>query len=144
MNKIKLFVIFTILFSLALLSVACGGGDSPASTMKPIQTKKTDDNLTVTLANDTGKLKSGKQELTVSFTDASNKPAEITAATLNFSMPAMGSMSEMNNAATLTTTTTAGQFKGTVNVEMKGEWQAQITYEGKSGKGKISFPVTAN
>ncbi|MEZ5426424.1 MAG: FixH family protein [Pyrinomonadaceae bacterium] len=143
MRKIKITAIFTILFLLAALAAACGGGDS-AGGMQTIQTKKTDDNLTVTLSGETGKLKNGRQELTLAFTDAEGKPAEITAATLNFHMPAMGSMNEMNNSTQLKTTDVPGQFKGAVNIEMPGEWQAQITYEGKSGKGKVSFPLTAN
>lgn len=143
MQKTKIFIFLTILLSLTILAAACGSSTS-GGDMKTIQTKKTDDNLTVTLSNDTGKLKNGKQELMLSFTDASGKPAEISAATLNFMMPAMGSMAEMNDSATLTTTQTAGQFNGIVNIQMPGEWQAQITYEGKSGSGKVSFPLTAN
>lgn len=143
MQKIKTFAVLTVIFTLTVLIVACGDASS-GGDMKTIQTKKTDDNLTVTLSNDTGKLKNGKQELMLAFTDASGKPVEIGAATLNFNMPAMGSMAEMNNAATLTTTGTPGQFKGTVNIEMAGEWIAQISYEGKSGKGKVSFTLTAN
>jgi hypothetical protein len=143
MKRTKTFVILTVIFTLTILAAACGSSNS-GGDMKPIQTKKTDDNLTVTLSNDTGKLKNGKQELMLAFTDASGKPAEISAASLNFMMPAMGSMAEMNDSATLTTTSAAGQFKGSVNIQMPGEWQAQITYEGKSGKGKVSFPLTAN
>lgn len=143
MQRTKTFVILTVIFTLTILAAACGSATS-GGDMKPIQTKKTDDNLTVTLSNDTGKLKNGKQELTLAFTDASGNPAEISAASLNFMMPAMGSMAEMNDPATLTTTGTPGQFKGSVNIEMPGEWQAQITYEGKSGKGKVTFPLTAN
>ncbi len=142
MQKMKTFVFLTVILSLTL-AAACGSSSS-GSALKPIQTKKTDDNLTLTLSNDTGKLKNGRQELTLAFTDASGKPAEINAATLNFNMPAMGSMAEMNNATTLTTTPTPGQFNGSVNIEMPGEWIAQITYEGKSGKGKVTFPLTAN
>lgn len=143
MKTFKYTVISTILFSLVILAAACGGGDTTGGAMQPIQTKKTDDNLTVTLSGDTGKLKNGKQELMLAFTDAAGKPADISAATLNFNMPAMGSMAEMNDSATLTTTSVPGQFKGTVNIQMPGEWQAQITYEGKSGRGKTSFPLTA-
>ncbi|MCW5959780.1 MAG: FixH family protein [Pyrinomonadaceae bacterium] len=143
MRKTKTILIFTLIFTLATLGAACGSS-SPGGDMKPIQTKKTDDNLTVTLSNDTGKLKNGKQELMLAFTDASGNPAEISAASLNFMMPAMGTMAEMNDPATLTTTGTPGQFKGSVTIEMPGEWQAQITYEGKSGKGKVTFPLTAN
>lgn len=55
----------------------------------------------------------------------------------------MGSMAAMNNAATLTTTNTPGVYHGKINIEMAGEWQAQITYEGAAGKGSFTLPVTA-
>ncbi len=144
MQKTKKVILFSIILSIVALAAACETAPSTGGDSKAIQAKKTDDNLTVTLSNDTGKLKNGRQELGLAFTDAAGKPAEITAATLNFMMPAMGSMAEMNNATTLSTTATPGQFKGIVTIEMPGEWQAQITYEGKSGKGKVTFPLTAN
>ena len=33
--------------------------------------------------------------------------------------------------------------RGNANIEMAGEWQAQITYDGPRGRGRASFPVTA-
>jgi hypothetical protein len=48
-------------------------------------------------------------------------------------------MAEMNDAAELTTTGTPGQFKGNLNIQMAGDWTAQISYEGaESGKTTIS------
>jgi hypothetical protein len=99
--------------------------------------------LTVSLANSDGVLRHGEQELTVTFKDASGKPSDVGSASLNFHMPAMGTMSEMNDTATLTTTSTPGVYRGRVKLEMIGEWQAQVAYEGPAGSGKGSFPVTA-
>lgn len=50
-------------------------------------------------------------------------------------------MPVMNDAAAFTTTTTPGVYRGKANIEMVGEWQAQITYEGAAGRGQTSFPV---
>ncbi len=100
----------------------------------------------VTLSNDTGKLKNGEQEIFLAFTVASGKAVDVgtvNAAALNFQMPAMGSMAQMNDAATFTTTSVPGVYKGIVKIEMPGEWQAQISYEGSAGNGKTSIPVTA-
>lgn len=69
----------------ALIATACKG--NPAS--KVIKSTQADD-MTITLTSATGELKSGENELMVSFTDASNKPVDIRAATLTFHMPAMG------------------------------------------------------
>ena len=52
-------------------------------------------------------------------------------------------MAEMRDAATLTTGATPGVYNGKVRLQMGGEWQAQIAYEGAAGKGKASFPITA-
>jgi nitrogen fixation protein FixH len=127
-------------FSLLALAAACGGDANGG--MKQIADKKVGDDLTVTLSNSAGQLKNGEQEIMLTFTDGAGKPVEIEAASLNFNMPAMGSMAEMNNPATLTTTETPGQFKGKVDIEMAGEWIAQISYEGAQD-GKTTMPVTA-
>ncbi|CAN5729627.1 hypothetical protein BH24ACI2_BH24ACI2_01820 [soil metagenome] len=142
MQKIKALSVLTILFSLIILVAACGGASSN-SQGKAIKSAPIGKNMTVTLANDTGKLKVGEQEVMLTFTDAADKAVDVGAASLNFHMPAMGSMAVMNDPASLTTTSTPGVYKGKVNIEMPGEWQAQISFEGTAGNGKTSFPVTA-
>ena len=126
--------------ALALLvtAAACGGGAGD----KEVKNGKVGA-MTVTLSNPDGVLRHGDQELTVTFKDASGKPSDVGSASINFYMPAMGSMPAMNDAATLTTTSTPGVYRGKVKLEMGGEWQAQIAYEGPAGAGKGSFPVTA-
>jgi hypothetical protein len=117
---------------------ACGGGAGD----KEIKSGKVGA-LTVTLANSDGVLRHGEQELTVTFKDASGKPVDVGSATLNFYMPAMGTMAAMSDAATLTTTSTPGVYRAKFTLQMGGEWQAQLAYEGPAGNGKGSFPVTA-
>ncbi|MDH3527973.1 MAG: FixH family protein [Acidobacteriota bacterium] len=131
----------TTLIAFSLFIAACGGG-ATGTSMKTIAEKKVNDNLTVSIMNADGKLKNGEQDITLKFTDGSGNPVEIEAAALNFNMPAMGSMAEMNDAATLTTTGTPGEFNGKVSLQMAGEWQAQISYEGKES-GKTSISTTA-
>ena len=143
MTKTKI-IGLVVLVSLIALAVGCGSsaGTATGSSMKKIMDQKVNDQLTVTLSNAEGKLKSGEQDLMLTFTDGSGKPAEIKAASLNFNMPAMGSMAEMNDPATLSTTGTAGQFKGKVKIEMAGDWIAQISYEGKE-TDKTTMKMTA-
>ena len=144
MQKTRIFVRWAMLFSLIILAAACDGGtSSPDGQRQVIKAAPIGNNLTATLSSDTGKLKSGEQEIFLAFTDASGKATDVGAASLNFHMPAMGSMAAMNDAAALTTTGTPGVYKGKVKIEMPGEWQAQISYEGAAGSGKTSFPVTA-
>ncbi len=143
----KSFIPITGLLALVIILVgACGSKTgsniSTGTTGKVIKTV-TVDNVTATLSNGTGQLKKGNQEVMLAFTDSSGKPVDVGAASLNFRMPAMGSMAEMNDGVTFTTTNTPGVYRGTVNIEGAGEWQAQLAYEGPAGKGKTTFSVTA-
>lgn len=129
-----------IVATFAIFAVACGTGGDPA---KSIKSGPAGNNLTVTLSNSDGVLRKGNQNFTLTFTDASGKPVDVGSVSLNFFMPAMGSMSAMNSQSTFTTTSTPGVYAGKADVEMAGEWQAQITYEGPAGKGKVTLPITA-
>lgn len=130
------------LIGVAIVAIACGSGSTPA-TDKVIKSAPAENNLTVALATSDGVLKHGNTEFTLTFSDSSGKPVDVGAVALNFHMPQMGSMAAMNNAATFTTTDTPGVYRGNANIEMAGEWQAQITYEGPKGRGRASFPITA-
>ena len=139
MHKALIISIFSLF---VLIAAACSSTSTDAG--KTIKTGPAGNNLTVTLSNPDGVLRKGKQNVTLKFADQSGKPVDVGAASLNFFMPAMGSMAAMNNAAQLTTTGTPGVYSGAVDIEMVGEWQAQVTYEGAAGKGKATLPVTAH
>ena len=131
------------LFGLLLSAAACGStfGGAP-QTGKEIKSGRVG-SLTVSISNDEGALRQGDEEFYVTFKDASGKPVDVGAASLNFFMPAMGTMPVMNDPATLTTTDAPGVYRATVKLEMAGEWQAQVAYEGPAGAAKGSFPVMA-
>lgn len=137
----KSLVITLALIAALTIVAACTKSTTDGPSGKAIATV-TVNNLTATLSNATGQLKSGDQELTLTFTDSAGKPVDVGAVSLNFHMPAMGSMAAMNNPVTFTTTT-PGVYNGKVNIEMAGEWQGQLAYEGPAGKGKGTFSVTA-
>src|SRR2546423_2359229 len=123
---------------LAAFAAACG----PRGEAKEIKSAAVG-GLNVTLANDEGVLRHGEAEFDLTFKDSSGKALDVGSASLNFYMPAMGTMPAMNNAATLKTTSTPGVYRGKAKIDMPGEWQAQIAYEGPAGRGAGSFPVTA-
>jgi hypothetical protein len=128
-----------------LIAPACGsktGANAGMQTGKVIKAV-TVENLTATLSNESGVLKHGNQELMLSFTDASGKSVDVGAVSLSFHMPQMGSMAAMTDSVTFTTTNTAGIYRGKVDVEVGGEWQAQLAFEGPAGKGKTTFTVMA-
>jgi V8-like Glu-specific endopeptidase len=126
----------------ALITAACGAKSDSAANEKAIKSTKSGD-LTVTLASATGELKSGDNDLILSFADATGKTVDVGAASLRFHMPAMGSMAEMNDAATLTTTDAPGKYRAKVNIEVGGTWEAIVNYEGPKGTGRASMTVNA-
>jgi hypothetical protein len=139
--KTKTVVVALIFFTALSFIAACrdtgsSGGD------KVIKSTKSGD-MTITLSSATGELKSGENVLMVTFADASGKPVDVGAASLNIHMAAMGSMAEMNDRATLTTTDTPGKYRAQVNVEMAGTWEAQVKYQGAHGAGQVSLSVQA-
>ena len=136
-------ILFIAIIAVTLLAAACGSGGGAANTGKPIKSGPAGNNLTVSVSNSDGVLKKGNQALTLTFADASGKPVDVGAASLNLFMPAMGSMSAMNIPVTLTTTSTPGVYSANANIEMSGEWQAQIKYDGPAGKGNATLPITA-
>ncbi|MDQ6786044.1 MAG: FixH family protein [Acidobacteriota bacterium] len=138
----KCFLVFS-LFAIALFAAACGSTSTGTAPGKTIKSGPAGNNLTATISNADGVLRKGEQEFTLTFTDASGKPVDVGAVAYTNHMAAMGSMAAMNNAATFTTTNTPGVYRGKVNIEMAGDWQAQITYEGVAGKGSFTLPVTA-
>lgn len=134
--------ILVFVFTLALSLAACKGGGGATGGEQTIKSTKSGDK-TVTLSSASGQLKNGENELMVTFTDATGQPVDVGAASLNFHMAAMGSMAEMNDRATLTTTETPGKYRAKVNVEMRGTWEAQIAWQGAHGTGKATMNVQA-
>jgi hypothetical protein len=139
MSKLVLYLFITFV---AAFTFACSSGPS-GTAGKAIKSGPAGNNLTVTVANTDGVLRKGKQDITVTFTDASGKTVDVGAVSLNFFMPAMGSMSAMNSPVTFTKTGSPGVYAGKTDIEMVGEWQAQVNYEGPAGKGKATLPITA-
>ncbi len=144
MKKSVIAIVITLSVVL-VIATACGqktetGGTVP--TGKTIRAVPVE-NLTATLSNESGALKKGNQELTLAFTDAAGKPVDVGAVSLSFHMPQMGSMAAMTDSVTFTTTNTPGVYRGKVDIEVGGEWQGQLAYEGPAGKGKTTFSVTA-
>ena len=78
-----------VLFS--VFAAACGSGAGTASSGKTIKSGPVG-TLTVSIANLDGVLHKGKVDLTITFADGSGKPVDVGSASLNFFMPAMGTM----------------------------------------------------
>jgi hypothetical protein len=144
MKKSVLAIAFVSIVTL-LIAAACGSKTASNFSVPSGKTIKsvTVGNVTATLSNGTGQLKPGDQEIRLVFTDQSGKPVDISAMSLNFHMDQMGTMAAMNDSVTFTTTATPGVCRGKVNIEVAGEWQGQLAFEGPAGSGKTTFTVTA-
>ena len=144
MKKSGLAVAFALVLALVMVA-ACGSKTGSNVSIPSGKTIKsvTVGNLTATLSNSTGQLKPGNQEVMLTFTDSSGKPVDVGAVSLNFHMAQMGTMAEMNDTTAFMTTGTPGAYRGKVNLEVAGEWQGQLAYEGPAGSGKTTFTVTA-
>ncbi len=141
-NIVSKHILAFSLLALLLFVAACGSKTSSVETGKVIKSAPIG-NLTVTLTSSSGQIKHGGDEFFITFKDSSGKPVDVGAAALTFHMPQMASMAPMNDPATLTTTDTPGVYRAKANIEVAGEWQAQVSYEGPAGKGQTSFSVTA-
>ena len=130
----KLLVSFVIIA--AFITASC----SAPSAEETIKSTRSGD-LTIALSSAKGALKSGDNEFLIRFSDASGKPVDVGAASLNFQMAAMGTMPEMNSKATLTTTDVPGQYRATAEIEMSGTWEAVVSYEGPHGTGQVRLTV---
>jgi len=126
---------------LAVLFAACSSSDSSSGTV--IKSAPAGNGLTVSLATADGVLRHGNTQFTVTFADASGKPVDVGAVALTFHMPQMGTMAEMNDQAAFTTTAVPGVYKGKAQIQVAGEWQTRITYEGPAGRGQAMLPITA-
>lgn len=131
--------IFLLSFSISVASCAL----QKSEFGKTIHSAPAGNGLTVRLNSSDGVLRDGVNDLTLLFEDEDGKGVDVGAASLNFRMPAMGTMPEMNDGAVLTTTRNVGAYRAEVKLQMAGEWIAQIAYEGSAGKGKVTVPVTA-
>ena len=139
--KIRTTVISLALAISFVILAACGRTGS-SNAEKTIKSTKSGD-TTISLSSASGEIKSGENDLTLSFTDAAGKHVGVPAASLKFHMPAMGAMAEMNDVATLTTTDTPGKFTARVNIEAEGSWEAMISYQGSHGTEQATMGVNA-
>ena len=112
-----------------------------AADLKPIQTQKTKD-VVVTLANESGQWKQGKNEFVLELTSATDKqPIDASKVSLNTSMTMPG-MAPMIAGATLSPDKTPGRYLGTITFPDSGTRQVTVTWDGPAGKGSTKFSVS--
>lgn len=143
--KIRTTVPLIAITAIVLMLAGCsrsGPSNNASSNEKTIRSVNSGA-ITISLSSVSGEIKTGENEVMLSFSDASGKPVDMPAASLKFHMPAMGAMAEMNDVATLTTTDTLGRFRARVNIEVAGTWEAMISFQGSRGTEKATMSVNA-
>jgi len=127
-----------VALSLGILTIA-GALAATAVDMKPIHTQKTKD-VTVTLQNESGQWKEGKNGFVLEFTAAQDKkPVDVGKVSLSTSM-AMPGMAPMLAGATLTPDG-PGRYRGTIEFSDRGARQVTVTWDGPAGNGSTKFSV---
>jgi len=110
-----------------------------AADMKPIHIQKMKD-VTVTLQNESGQWKEGKNSFVLEFTAAQDKKAvDVGKVSLSTSM-GMPGMAPMVAGATLTPDG-PGRYRGTIEFADRGTRQVTVTWDGPEGKGSTRFSV---
>jgi hypothetical protein len=118
------------------------GGLYPAQAaeLKSIHTQKTKE-VTVTLANEAGQLRVGKNEFVLDFTaPTGGKPIDVGTVALDTAMPMPG-MAPMLAGATVTKDTQPGRYRGTITFPDAGSRQVTVRWDGPAGKGTTRFSV---
>jgi hypothetical protein len=129
-----------VLFVLGLFVLGGVSGFAWAQDGKTIATQKTKD-VVVTLKNDAGQWKQGKNSFVLEFTGAQDKkPVDAGKVTLSTSM-AMSGMAPMIAGATLAADKTPGRYLGTIEFPDTGTRQVTVTWDGAAGKGSTKFSV---
>jgi hypothetical protein len=121
--------------------VAAGLVTAAWADEKTIATHKTKD-VVVTLKNDVGQWKEGKNSFVLEFMSATDqKPVDAGKVALNTSM-SMPGMAPMVAGAKLTPDKALGRYLGTIDFPDKGARQVTVTWDGPTGKGSTKFSVS--
>jgi len=121
--------------------LAAGAASLARAEDKTIASQKTKD-VVITLKNEAGQWKQGKNTFVLEFTSAKDKqPVDAGKAILNTSMT-MSGMTPMIAGATLTPDKAPGRYLGTIEFADTGTRQVSVTWDGPSGKGSAKFSVS--
>jgi len=67
----------------------------------------------------------------------------VDAGNVKFDMAMNMSGMQMRSGGTIERTSTPGQYHAKIKIDMSGDWNAKISFEGPHGQGQQSFSVTA-
>jgi hypothetical protein len=107
-------------------------------TSPPFITQTVND-LTVNLVNREGGLRQGDNEVLIEFRDGNGQLVDVgnVRFDMDMNMPGM----QMHSGGSIERTNTPGQFRAKIKIDMSGDWNAKISFDGPHGQGQQSFPI---
>jgi hypothetical protein len=108
-------------------------------TSPPFATQ-TDNDLTVNLVNREGGLRQGENEVIIAFRDRNGRLVDVGNVTfdMDMNMPGM----QMHSRGTIERTKTPGRYRARIKIDMSGDWNAKISFDGPRGQGERSFSLS--
>ena len=113
----------------------------PAKTSGAPFVTQTVNDLTVNLINREGGLRKGDNEAMIDFRDRNGQLVDV--GTVNFKIDMNMAGMQMHGGATIEPTNTAGRYRAKIKIDMSGDWNTKISFDGPLGKGETSFSLTA-
>jgi len=102
---------------------------------------QTVNDLTVNFIHPKGQLRQGNNEILIEFRDRDGQlvdPGDVKF-DMNMNMPGM----QMHSGGTIERTNTPGRYRAKINIDMSGDWNAKISFDGPHGHGEASFSISA-
>src|SRR5438876_4004827 len=106
----------------------------------PFATQTVND-LTVNFIHPQGQLRRGNNEFFIEFRNAQGQLVDVgnVKFDLDMNMPGM----QMHSGGTIERANTPGRYRAKIKIDMAGDWNAKISFEGPRGYGQQSFSITA-
>jgi hypothetical protein len=97
--------------------------------------------LTVNFIHPQAQLRRGNNEIIIEFRNAQGQLVDVGNVKFNMDMNMPGM--QMHSGGTIERTKIPGQYRAKIKIDMAGDWNAKISFDGPHGKGQQSFSVTA-
>ncbi len=90
-----------------------------------------------------GTFKPGRNRFRLRLEKPDGDPPKVSDIEVDFFMPAMGATASMRAGADLQAITPGGEYSGTVELPMSGNWQMRIHLDTREGPKKIQLNINA-
>ena len=97
--------------------------------------------LIVRISDRDGHLRQGDNETTIEFRDAKARLVDV--GKVNLQIDSNMPSTQIPRDVVVEHTATRGLYRAKIQVDMSGDWNMKISYDGLHGKGETTFPVPA-